>query len=124
MRHYVAGFNLHGQLSSRSVKENFHSFEHEWKDSNLQFVCSFWSVSVLQKDDTFYVFGYMSGEKSSSFIRGLPASRTSKVFGDTSGVRGALDNDGHLYEIKPIVLPGEDGLEPIEHRLDFDIKGT
>ena len=124
MEIYVAGFNSHSQLSTRSTKETLHTFEREWNRHTFQFACSLWSVSVLSKDDSFYSFGYISGEKKSMPICGLPASRAKQLFGDTSGVRGVVGHNGSLYELKDNIHLGKDGLHLIEQQTPFNVLGT
>lgn len=122
---YVAGFNPHGQLSSHSKKEILSPFEHSWEHGGFRLVCSFWSVTVFEKNDRFHLFGYVSEETwRPTVISKLPVSKTAKIFGDISGVRGALDKDGYLYETSFVSRDGDDNLEPVKHQLDFKIKGT
>ena len=122
---YVAGFNPHGQLSSNPTKDMLPTFERAWEDSGFKVVCSFWSVTVFEKNDTFHLFGYVSEEsRRSTLISESPVSKTAKIFGDTSGARGALDNDGYLYEFYAVLRDRDYNLELVIHQLDFKIKGT
>lgn len=79
---------------------------------------------MLRKDDIFYLFGYASDYEKSSSISGLSASRTKKIIGDTSGVRGAVSTEGGLYELEYTASPGKSNLELKEHPLPFKVKGT
>lgn len=96
MELYVCGFNAHHQLMQSSTDE-ITQFEKACRSPRLEVRCALWSSSIVEDDRTLVHNGFRSSGLAPILIEGPPTRNLKTIFGDTSGVLGALATDGNLY---------------------------
>ena len=101
MELYVCGFNTHHQLDHDPDhhSDEITKFKKVLRSPQLDVRCALWSSTVIQNDGTLLHQGYRPSGLSPILIDGPPPRNIKSIFGDTSGVLGALATDGslHLY---------------------------
>jgi len=115
MELYATGFNAHHQLIRKSKKDanDLLQFERILKSPLIRVRCALWSATVFESDGTLLHYGYRpSGSTEPAVIDGPPTRNIKHVFGDTSGMLGALGVDGSVY----ILHENRKGLELKKHR--------
>lgn len=115
MELYMCGFNTHHQLIH---DENNHSdeitqFRKVSKSPRINVRCALWSSTVIESDGILIHQGYRPSGLDPALIDGPPTRNIKSIFGDTSGVLGALATDGSLYLY-------HDGSELRRHRFPED----
>lgn len=107
MELYVCGFNAHHQLI-RSSRDDFTQFQKACRSPYLQVRCALWSCTVVENDGSLIHNGFRLSGLDPMLIEGPPPRNIKVIFGDTSGVLGALTTDGSLYVYydEPIVTKG------------------
>lgn len=96
MELYICGFNAHHQLAPSSIDE-FTQFHKSCRSPHLQVRCTLWSCTVVENDGSLIHNGYHPSGLDLVLIEGPPPRNIKIIFGDTSGVLGALGTDGGLY---------------------------
>ena len=100
MELYASGFNSHGQLRPNSKTlspDDLLTFQKIAEGSTIRVRCALWSATVIEVDDRLLFRGFHQTGIIDSTISGLAVSNIKSVFGDTSGVLGALTNDGEIW---------------------------
>lgn len=98
MELYLCGFNAHHQLDHDQDHHNdeITLFKKVMKSPRLNVRCALWSSTVIQRDGTLLHKGYRPSELCPTLIDGPPPINIKTIFGDASGVLGALTTDGSL----------------------------
>ena len=99
MELYMCGFNTHHQLYDEQNNHNdeITQFRKVLRSTSLTVRCALWSSTVVENDGTLLHQGYRPSGLSPTLIDGPTPEYIKTVFGDTSGVLGALAIDGSLY---------------------------
>ncbi|KAK4692076.1 hypothetical protein P7C71_g5058, partial [Lecanoromycetidae sp. Uapishka_2] len=99
MELYICGFNAHYQLPNKKQSHNqdILQFEKAYRSPHLNVRCSLWSSTVIEVDGTLTHHGFLPSSHSPIHIEGPPTRNIKAIFGDTSGILGALTTDGSLY---------------------------
>ena len=101
MELYMCGFNAHHQLDDdrNNHSDEITQFRKVSRSPRLNVRCALWSSTVIQSDGIFVHQGYRPSALHPILIDGPPPRNITSIFGDTSGVLGALATDGslHLY---------------------------
>ena len=121
MELYICGFNTHHQLDHNQDNhdDEITHFRKVLRSPHLNVRCALWSSTVIQSDGNLLHQGYRSSGISPTLIDGPPPRNITSIFGDTSGVLGALTTDGSLY-IYHDGSPGKGGPEFKKHRFPED----
>lgn len=95
----MCGFNTHHQLVHDADQHNdeITIFTKVLRSPHLHVPCALWSSTVIQSDGTLLHQGYRPSGLCPTLIDGPPPRNIKSIFGDTSGVLGALATDGSLY---------------------------
>ena len=95
----MCGFNTHHQLDHDQDLHNdeITKFRKVLRSPRISVRCALWSSTVVESDGTFLHQGYHPLGLNSTLIDGPPPRNIKSIFGDTSGVLGALSTDGTLY---------------------------
>ena len=97
----MCGFNTHHQLAhdENSHSEEITQFRKVLRSPRLSVRCALWSSTVIESDGILMHRGYRPSGLDPALIDGPPTRNIKSIFGDTSGVLGALATDGslHLY---------------------------
>lgn len=115
MELYATGFNAHHQLIRKSRKDtkDLLQFQKILKSPLIRVRCALWSATIFESDGSLLHHGYRpSGSTEPAVIDGPPTRNIKEVFGDMSGMLGALGVDGSLY----ILHENRKGLELRKHR--------
>lgn len=115
MELYICGFNTHHQLVHDEIShsDEIVQFRRVLRSPRLNVRCALWSSTVIESDGTLIHQGYRSSGLDPTLIDGPPTRNIKSIFGDTSGVLGALATDGSLYLY-------HDGSELKRHRFPKD----
>lgn len=99
MELYMCGFNTHHQLvhDPDHHSDEITQFRKVLRSPRLNVRCALWSSTVVQNDGTLLHQGYRPPGLHPTLIDGPPPRNIRSLFGDTSGVLGALATDGSLY---------------------------
>lgn len=99
MELYMCGFNAHHQLDHDQSNHNgeITQFRKVLSSPSLAVRCALWSSTVIDHDGTLRHQGYRPSGLSPTMIDDPPSNNIKSIFGDTSGVLGALAIDGSLY---------------------------
>ena len=104
MKIYACGFNAHNQLSFESVDNHaddiFH-FSCIYTANHASLLCALWSSTVLEVDGEMVLRGSQYTAVNGGLIRGLNSCDVSTLYGDHTGVLGALAKDGSVWILKP-----------------------
>ena len=101
MEVYACGFNSHSQLSSSPKHDCLRRFTKIAEGKTIRIRCAVWCATVIEIDDTLLFQGFHESGVRQGLISGLPPSRIKSVFGDTSGILGALTVDGEIWKLVP-----------------------
>ena len=121
MELYMCGFNTHHQLEHDEDHHNDEilNFRKVLRSPHLNVRCALWSSTVVESDGTLLHQGYRPSGLYPTLIDGPPPRNIKSVFGDTSGVLGALTTDGSLYLYRDD-SQGNVGPELKKHRFPED----
>ena len=99
MELYMCGFNTHQQLHPDRDHhiDDITQFRKVLRSPRLDVRCALWSSTVIQSDGTLLHQGFRPSGLYPTSIDGPPPRNIKSIFGDTSGVLGALATDGSLY---------------------------
>ena len=99
MELYMCGFNIHHQLDHDPDHhdDEITQLRKVLRSPRLNVRCALWSSTVIQNDGTLQHRGYRPSGLHPILIDGPPPRNIKSLFGDTSGVLGALATDGSLY---------------------------
>ncbi len=104
----MCGFNTHHQLNHDPDHHNDEilKFRKVLRSPRLNVRCALWSSTVIQNDGTLLHQGYRPSGLCPTLIDGPPPRNIKSLFGDTSGVLGALATEyvTLLVENFPIVI--------------------
>lgn len=121
MELYMCGFNAHHQLDHDQDRHSndITLMRKVLRSPRLNVRCALWSCTVIQSDGTLLHQGYRPSGLDPILIDGPPSRTIKSIFGDTSGVLGALATDGcvYLYHDGP---HDRSGAEFREHRFPED----
>lgn len=115
----MCGFNAHDQLPSGKQQPNqdIFQFEKAYRSPHVAVLCALWSSTLIEVDGSLMHHGFRPSSQEPVLIEGPPTRNIKTIFGDTSGVLGALTTDGslHVYHASPGKTP-----EFKKHRFDSD----
>lgn len=100
MELYASGFNSHGQLRPNPRKlspDDLLTFQKIAEGGTIRVLCALWSATVIEVDGRLLFRGFDESGMLDSFISGLAANQIKSVFGDTSGILGALTQEGEIW---------------------------
>ncbi|KAF6237785.1 hypothetical protein HO173_003986 [Letharia columbiana] len=99
MELHMCGFNTHHQLDHNQDhhKDEITQFWKVLRSPQINVSCALWSSTVIQSDGTLLHQGYRPSGLYPTLIDGPPPRNIKTIFGDTSGVLGALTTDGCLF---------------------------
>ena len=116
MELHVCGFNAHHQLLPHSNPE-ICTFQKSYRSPRLRVRCALWSSAVIENDGVLMHRGFRMPGMDPIIIDGPPTRNIKAVFGDTSGVLGALTTDGSLYVYRDEAATNQ-GPELRKHHFD------
>lgn len=100
MELYAAGFNGHSQLlPAPSPPTDLLTFQKIASGTTIRVLCAVFCATVLETDDLIRFRGFHDSGITDAVISGLPAREIRSVFGDTSGVLGALTMTGEFWRL-------------------------
>ncbi|MCJ1452973.1 hypothetical protein MMC28_003318 [Mycoblastus sanguinarius] len=99
MELYMCGFNAHHQLNHKEQHhdEEITRFEKVNRSPHVDVRCASWSSTVIESDGSLVHLGFRQSGLRPVWIDGPPLRNIKTIFGDTSGVLGALTTDGSVY---------------------------
>ena len=100
MELYASGFNSHGQLRPNPKNlspDDLLTFQKIAEGNTIRVHCALWSATVIEVDGRLLFRGFHESGMLDSSISGLAARQVKSVFGDTSGVLGALTQEGEVW---------------------------
>ena len=105
MQLYSTGFNAHHQLNPHNPQPDstISTFQlvidsPSSPRDNIKIHAALWSVTVLEINSQLYHYGYNGRDNSTPVpITGQDARNVKTIFGDVSGVLGAVGRDGIVY---------------------------
>ncbi len=100
---YACGFNAHNQLSFESLNNHpndIDKFVCIYTARHINLLCALWSSTVLEVDGELVLRGSQHTAINEGFIRGLGTCDVSRLYGDHTGVLGALAKDGSIWSLK------------------------
>lgn len=121
MELYMCGFNTHHQLEHDQTNHNdeITQFRKVLMSPHFSVRCALWSSTVIENDGTLRHQGYRQSGLYPMLIDSPPPKTVKSIFGDTTGVLGALAIDGSLYLYQD-GSPGKVGPEFKKHRFPED----
>jgi len=118
MELYMCGFNAHHQLI-HGRNEDVMQYTRICRSPQLKVRCALWSSTLIEADRVLMHRGFRLQGSDPIIIEGPPARHLKSIFGDTSGVLGALTTDDSLYVHQD--KPGAtQSLELKRHHFDED----
>lgn len=118
----MCGFNTHHQLvhDENNHCDEITQFRKVLRSPRLNVRCALWSSTVIESDGTLIHRGYRPSGLDPTLIDGPPTRNITSIFGDTSGVLGALASDGNLYLYNDTSSQGKVSPELKRHRFPED----
>lgn len=119
MELYASGFNAYGQLVSNSNDRKYKdltSFQKTAEGNRIRVRCAVWSATVIEVDDTLLFRGFHESGLTNAVISGLSTHLLKTVFGDMTGILGALTVNGEIW----ILAAQSGGLMFIKHQFSSD----
>lgn len=102
MEIHACGFNAHNQLSFESVDndpKDIDQFACIYMARHIKVLCALWSTTVLEVDGELVLRGSQHTALNRGLIR-LDTCDVSRLYGDQTGVLGALAKDGSIWSLK------------------------
>jgi len=107
MELYACGLNAHQQLCTNSENEsepsqNLYEFQKVEDCKTVRIFCALWCATILEIDDRLVFRGFHTSGLTNCSISGPGPGESHgirSVFGDLSGVIGAIADDGLLLEL-------------------------
>lgn len=98
MELYMCGFNAHQQLhlDEENPRDDITQFHKVHRSPHLGVRCALWSSTVVESDGKLIHSGFRRPRSGPIPVDGPPTRNIKTIFGDTSGVLGALTTDGSL----------------------------
>ena len=95
----MCGFNAHYQLVDHEHQnnENILKFEKVYESSYIRVCCALWSCTVLKDDGSLVHRGFRTSGLDPISVDGAPPRNIKTLFGDASGMLGALTKGGSIY---------------------------
>ena len=123
MKIYACGFNAHNQLSFEPLNnrhEDIDRFVCIHTASHVNLLCALWSSTVLEVDGELVLRGLQHTAINEGVIRGIDARDVSMLYGDHTGVLGALTKDGSVWGLVADqdslrMVPEQKMQAPIQH---------
>lgn len=99
MELYMCGFNTHHQLfdQDRHHNDDVAGFEMAYRSPGIDVRCTLWSSTVIDIDGILVHRGFRPSGLGPVVIEGPRPRNIKTIFGDTSGVLGALSRNGSVY---------------------------
>ncbi|KAL2050015.1 hypothetical protein ABVK25_009742 [Lepraria finkii] len=99
MEVYMCGFNTHQQLfdQDRHHNDDVAGFEMVYRSPGIDVRCALWSSTVIDIDGILVHRGFRPSGSGPVVIEGPRPRNIKTIFGDTSGVLGALSRNGSVY---------------------------
>ncbi|KAL9100207.1 MAG: hypothetical protein Q9163_004390 [Psora crenata] len=105
MELYATGFNEHQQLISHNVDDHgdITTFQHVHSvpTGRIKVWAALWSATVIESQGQLWHYGCSGSRTMTTSIKGLEVEDVRSVFGDLSGLLGAVGKDGSLYVFYP-----------------------
>lgn len=114
MKVYACGFNAHNQLGFEPLQirlDDIDQFVCIYKARHVKLQCALWSSTVLEVDGELVLRGSQHTAINEGLIR-LGACQVSRLYGDHTGVLGALAKDGSIWSLKA----NQDSLQMVPER--------
>ena len=102
----MCGFNAHRQILPQSSNDVL-QLERTHRSPDLTVRCALWSAIVIEDDGELNHRGFLSSNMDPTIIEGPPPRNIKCVFGNTSGILGALSTDGSLYVLQHDTAKGK-----------------
>lgn len=118
MELHICGFNAHNQLVSGS-KDETNQFSKIRQSLYLRVRSALWSSMMFEDDGNLIHTGFRSSGVDPTLVDSPPLWNIKAIFGDTSGVLGALTNDGSIYLFHD-GLPTKPHVQFKKHHFDED----
>ena len=117
----MCGFNAHYQLVDQEYQSNGNilRFEKVYASSYIKVRCALWSCTVVEDDGSLIHRGFRTSGLDPVSVDGAPPRNIKTLFGDASGVLGALTKGGSIYLFTDDI-DGSNGRRLRKHRFDAD----
>ncbi|MCJ1305161.1 hypothetical protein MMC08_007975 [Hypocenomyce scalaris] len=99
---YACGFNAHNQLNFDSLhkrSDDIDQFERICRGRNVRLLCALWSSTALEVNGELVLRGSQHTSTNRGLIQGLGAGDISRLYGDHTGVLGAVAKDGSIWTL-------------------------
>lgn len=95
----MCGFNAHHQLvdQAHQSNENILRFEKVYESPFIRVRCALWSCTVVEDEGSLVHRGFRTSGLDPVSVDGAPPRNIKMLFGDVSGVLGALTKGGSIY---------------------------
>ena len=99
MELYMCGFNAHYQLVDHEYQnnENILKFEKVYESPYIRVRCALWSCTIVEDDGSLVHRGFRTSGLDPVSVDGAPPRNIKTLFGDASGILGALMKGGSIY---------------------------
>ena len=117
----MCGFNAHYQLVDQEYQndENILVFTKVCQSPYIRVCCALWSCTVVEDDGSLVHRGFRASGLDPVSIEGTPPRNIKTLFGDVSGVMGALTKNGSIHLFTDDA-DQTNGLRLRKHRFDAD----
>ena len=117
----MCGFNAHYQLVDQEYQnnENILEFKNVYQSPYIRVRCALWSCTVLEDDGSLVHRGFRTSGLDPVSIGGAPPRNIKTLFGDASGILGALTKGGSIHLFTDDV-DQSNGWRLRKHRFDTD----
>ena len=121
MELYMCGFNAHCQLVDQGYQtnENILEFKKVYQSPYIRVRCALWSSTVVEDDGSLIHRGFRVSGLDPVSIDGAPPRTIKTLFGDASGILGALTKGGSIHLFADDV-DQSNGWRLRKHRFDAD----
>ena len=120
MELYMCGFNAHQQLVDQEYQhENILNFKKVYQSPYIRVRCVLWSCTVVEDDGSLVHRGFRASGLDPVSIDGAPPRNIKTLFGDVSGIIGALTKNGSIHLFADDI-DQSDGWRLRKHRFDAD----
>ena len=121
MELYMCGFNAHYQLMDQEYQndENILKFKKVYQSPYIRVRCALWSCTILEVDGSLIHRGFRTSGLDPVSIGGAPPRNIKTLFGDASGVLGALTKAGSIHLFTD-AIDGSNTWRLRKHRFDED----
>ena len=121
MELYMCGFNAHHQLVGQEHhnNDNILKFENVYQSPYIKVRCALWSCTVVEDDGSLVHRGFRASGLDPVSLDGVPPRNIKTLFGDASGLLGALTKGGSIHLFTEDI-DESNGWRLRKHRFDAD----